>query len=165
VLARNATKPAFELGFTSVSFAQPAASNFTFTPPKGAKVTTHTIPAPAPTGSAPTGSAPTGSAPTVLGHGWDAIAVLPPGSLSEAMGSGPTPGSASSSTSPPGGNGGRSAGALRALLQGATPVTVNGAQAKLVTTSLVDALVLPDGQVLVGSVTPAALEAAASHLA
>ena len=43
-----ATKPAFEIGFDSVSFDRPAASTFTFTAPAGAKVTTHPFGAAAP---------------------------------------------------------------------------------------------------------------------
>lgn len=45
VFARGASSPAFELGFTSLSFGQPAASNFAFTPPPGAKVKTIQVPA------------------------------------------------------------------------------------------------------------------------
>jgi outer membrane lipoprotein-sorting protein len=40
VFARGATTPAFQVGYTSVAFTQPAAANFNFTPPPGAKVTT-----------------------------------------------------------------------------------------------------------------------------
>ena len=40
VFARGASSPAFQLGFTSISFGMPAASNFAFTPPPGAKVRT-----------------------------------------------------------------------------------------------------------------------------
>lgn len=40
VFARGASSPAFQLGFTSISFGMPAASNFAFTPPPGAKVKT-----------------------------------------------------------------------------------------------------------------------------
>jgi outer membrane lipoprotein-sorting protein len=40
VFARGASSPAFQLGFTSISFGMPAASNFAFTPPAGAKVRT-----------------------------------------------------------------------------------------------------------------------------
>jgi hypothetical protein len=40
VFARGSGSAAFQVGFTSLSFAQPAASNFTFTPPKGAHVKT-----------------------------------------------------------------------------------------------------------------------------
>jgi hypothetical protein len=40
VYARGATSPAFSVGYTSLSFARPAASSFSFRPPPGAKVET-----------------------------------------------------------------------------------------------------------------------------
>jgi len=40
VFARGAASPAYQVGFTALSFARPAASNFAFTPPPGAKVKT-----------------------------------------------------------------------------------------------------------------------------
>jgi outer membrane lipoprotein-sorting protein len=49
VFARGVSSPAFSLGYTSLSFTRPAASNFAFAPPPGAKVKTVTIPA-GPTG-------------------------------------------------------------------------------------------------------------------
>lgn len=45
VFARGVTSPAFQFGFTSLSFAKPAMSNFTFTPPAGAHVKTEHLPA------------------------------------------------------------------------------------------------------------------------
>jgi hypothetical protein len=45
VFARGATTPAFQIGFTALSFGRPASSNFTFTPPPGAKVKTIKVPA------------------------------------------------------------------------------------------------------------------------
>lgn len=45
VFARGATTPAFQIGFTALSFGRPAASNFSFTPPPGAKIKTITAPA------------------------------------------------------------------------------------------------------------------------
>ncbi|HET7015194.1 MAG TPA: hypothetical protein VFI65_14850 [Streptosporangiaceae bacterium] len=45
VFARGVTDPAFQFGFTSLSFAKPAMSNFTFTPPAGAHVKTERLPA------------------------------------------------------------------------------------------------------------------------
>ena len=42
VYARGASSPAFETGFTDVTFAAPPASVFRFIPPTGAKVTTAT---------------------------------------------------------------------------------------------------------------------------
>ncbi len=38
VFARGMSGPAFQIGFTSLSFGRPAMSNFTFTPPSGAHV-------------------------------------------------------------------------------------------------------------------------------
>lgn len=55
VFARGASSPALEVGYTSLSFARPAASNFPFTPPPGAKVKTITVPA---AGSFPPGLLP-----------------------------------------------------------------------------------------------------------
>jgi outer membrane lipoprotein-sorting protein len=50
VFARGASSPAFSVGYTSLSFATPAASNFAFSPPPGAKVKTVTVPAGMPGG-------------------------------------------------------------------------------------------------------------------
>jgi outer membrane lipoprotein-sorting protein len=44
VFARGGASPAYQVGFTALSFARPAASNFTFTPPPGAKVKNVQIP-------------------------------------------------------------------------------------------------------------------------
>src|SRR5499427_7133830 len=40
VFAKKAAAPAFQVGYTSISFVTPAASNFDFTPPAGARVDT-----------------------------------------------------------------------------------------------------------------------------
>jgi outer membrane lipoprotein-sorting protein len=65
VFARGAGSPAYQVGFTSLSFARPAASNFAFTPPPGAKVKTIRLPAP------PAGlpSAKTGLSCQIIMHG------------------------------------------------------------------------------------------------
>src|SRR5260221_2368049 len=55
VFARGASSPALQVGYTSLSFARPDASNFPFTPPPGAKVKTITVPA---AGSFPPGLLP-----------------------------------------------------------------------------------------------------------
>jgi outer membrane lipoprotein-sorting protein len=73
------TEPAFETGFTSVQFEQPDASVFSFTPPKGAKVTQQALPARPSTGGSMSPDhvvAPSGSQPSVVGTGWTAVAVL-----------------------------------------------------------------------------------------
>ncbi len=52
VIARGSSSPAYEIGFTSLTFGTPAASNFTFTPPPGAKIKTETVPAKVPSDAA-----------------------------------------------------------------------------------------------------------------
>ena len=59
VFARGAASPAFAVGYTSLSFARPAASNFAFAPPPGARVKTVTL------GAGPLGAGPLGAAPGV----------------------------------------------------------------------------------------------------
>ncbi len=44
VIARDSSSPAFEVGYTSLTFGPPAMSNFSFTPPPGAQVKTVTLP-------------------------------------------------------------------------------------------------------------------------
>ena len=68
VFARGASGPAFSLGYTSLSFAVPAASNFSFSPPPGAKVKTVTVPAGpsgAVSGAVPIPAGPPGTASAV----------------------------------------------------------------------------------------------------
>lgn len=55
VFARGAASPAFQIGYTAISFARPAASNFAFTPPPGAKVKT-VRPSVGPLGGLPPGA-------------------------------------------------------------------------------------------------------------
>ena len=45
VFARGAASPAFQVGYTSISFVRPAAANFSFTTPRGAKVKVMSPPA------------------------------------------------------------------------------------------------------------------------
>ncbi len=149
VLARNQTSPAFSVGFSSVSFALPSSSNFDFVPPRGATVKTKSLSLASLRGASParmgavTGSAaPFGSVAgktsrgvKVLGRGWSAIVVTAPTAIRSPM--------------------------LRALLR-SSPKLAGG---RLVSTSLVNVLVLANGRMLIGAVTPGALAAAASQLA
>jgi outer membrane lipoprotein-sorting protein len=45
IFARGSSSPAFQVGFTSLQFGTPAASNFAFAAPPGAQVKTVTVPA------------------------------------------------------------------------------------------------------------------------
>ena len=137
-----AAAPAFETAFTDVSFAKPAASVFHFSPPKGAKVTTHEA-AVTPTGARPgpagtaRGKGLAGPAPTVLGSGWTSVVELPAGTYGA-----PGTGSASS------------------MLSRLTTGLPNGD--RLVQSALVNVLLAKDGRVLFGAVSPAVLQQAAS---
>jgi len=147
VFASGAADPAFEVGFTDVSFNVPNLSVFTFVPPAGS-----TVNAPAngpkadirrrvPDGSKidpnalksvdPTDATP--STPTkILGSGWTAVV------------------ESSSSVGGPGGP--------PLFDQLGTPVS--GGQ--LITTPLISVLVTNDGKMFAGAVTPAALQQVAS---
>jgi outer membrane lipoprotein-sorting protein len=50
VFARSSSSPVYQLGYTALTFGRPAMSNFSFTPPAGAKVRTVTIPSRLPAG-------------------------------------------------------------------------------------------------------------------
>jgi outer membrane lipoprotein-sorting protein len=155
ITPRDSATPAFEFGFTHIDPAAPAASNFSFTPPPGATVVQATDPSallspglagrfqrrsgqePGPGGDVtptPDGVATPPAAPpvTVIGTGWDSVAIVSGQSLPQGV---------------------------RGFLDGATPVTLaNGATGRLITTRLVNVLVLDDGRLAVGAVTPEALE-------
>jgi outer membrane lipoprotein-sorting protein len=154
VFARHATSPAISVGFTSVRFAAPAASDLTFTPPRGAKVTTVNPPADHGTGSInSTGISTTGS-------GWLTVFKLPSSLLTEAT-SGGTPGASNAPISVNGGPG-DSAAALQALLGAATAVHGTWGSGQLLRTSLISVLIT-NGTMYVGAVQPSVLYAAAAH--
>lgn len=141
VYATGQVAPALELGFTgSITVGAPPASELTFTPPPGATVTTHTLPA-GPLlghkGTAQPEPATTAGRPSVSGKGWDAVVE------------------------------GTSAHTVASLQQGGpesdlfTRVSVGGQSGWLLTTSLLNVLLLPDGHYYAGLVKPAVLEQAA----
>ena len=143
VFARGGTKPAFETAFSSIQFATPSASLFTFRPPRGAKVTEQTLPA-EPTAAqrkayADRRAAAAGERPTVVGTGWTTVLVAKGVDLSNATGP-----------------------ELTALLRSAKQVSGSYGSGRVVQTALVSALLLDDGRLLMGSVTPQVLEQAAA---
>jgi outer membrane lipoprotein-sorting protein len=157
ITARGASSPALELGFTSISFDQPASSVFAFTPPPGSTVTQasapselaglggersdqteHHRPKPADGSTAPTDTAPAaGPSETtkVVGTDWASVAVI--------------------SGVPLGGE-------VQAILRNAQAVTGPAGSGRLITTPLLNVLVLDDGRIAVGAVTPETLQAAVS---
>jgi outer membrane lipoprotein-sorting protein len=95
VFAKGATSPAIQVGFTSVSFARPAAANFAFTPPAGAKViqeSPRSISKTSASGQASRSENSTNGI-SVIGQGWLAVAALPQSSLPSLTGTAPPGGS------------------------------------------------------------------------
>lgn len=137
VWPKAGTQPALDLRFASLSLGAPSASVFSQTPPPGATVKRETL------GAAQGPSSPTAPAvaPSLLGHGWLKVAVLHGGA-----------GQAASGTN------------LGSLAKLGTAVRGPFGTGELFTTPMVDALVLPDGTVLVGMVQPSVLEADAAAL-
>lgn len=107
-----------------------------FAAPSGTSTVTKTIGGA--DGSAHNGKHGSGSHPTVTGTGWGSIVTITDANL------------------------GRTG---RQLDQVSSPVSGAFGTARLVHTNLLNALILPDGRVLAGFVTPAALEAAAASSA
>jgi len=73
VFARGASGPAFSVAFTSLSYGAPAASNFSFSPPAGAKVKTVRVPGSSPAAAVPAGLPSSGVQiilPSDNGGGW-----------------------------------------------------------------------------------------------
>ena len=153
VFAKGATSPAFETGFTTVTFSKqpprssgsphrrtPRSRPRTFATPHG-----HAV-APGNASKALQGKgsgAAAGSEPTVIGKGWTSIVEMNGVNLAQA-----TKGASASSD---------------ALLQALTPVSGSYGSGRVLKTSLVSVLVLSDGRAFVGAVPPSMLEQAAGQ--
>ncbi|MGW5159083.1 LolA family protein [Nonomuraea wenchangensis] len=147
--AKGSAEPAYQVGFTQVTFTPPAAENFTFTPPAGAKVEEATI------GEESIGAkaeeraehaADMAGKAKLVGDGWTTVAVVP-FSLSDLQGE----------AAGPAGQDGRGAQAnalLDSVLKSATPVNGTWGSGKLIRTKLLTALLTDDGRLLAGAVTP-----------
>ena len=143
-----------DVGFTQLSLSKPAASTFDFKTPKGAKVTTEDSASkaagtPVPDHSGKAGKSDEGlgkgaDEPTVIGKGWNSIAVF------ETGGQGVPSGSSSGS--------GDLGGFLNSL---GDQVKGDFGKGTVFSTRLVNALITDDGKVYVGAVTKSALVKAA----
>jgi outer membrane lipoprotein-sorting protein len=154
VYAKGANSPAIQIGFTAVSFVKPAAANFAFTPPAGAKVEQQAM------GSGTKSPAKgTASGASVIGKDWLAVADLPSSVLSSATASTPP---SSSSSSPLGGD---TSAVIGALLKSGTRVSGTWGSGRLLHTSLVSMLITDNGRVFAGAVTPTVLYQAATQAA
>jgi outer membrane lipoprotein-sorting protein len=180
VFAKGAASPAFQIGFTSISFGTPAAANFAFRPPAGATVVQDNTASPGKAAArAQAKGAVAGSG--VIGKGWLAVADLPESALSPLAGGGPSgrPGSSapglfghsSAKAGPaPGGSGGPGLGIgtdviFSSVLQAARHVSGSWGSGRLLRTPLISVLVTSNGRVLFGAVTPEVLYRAATQAA
>ncbi|MDQ2811276.1 MAG: hypothetical protein M3Z75_05180 [Actinomycetota bacterium] len=181
VFARGAAGPAVQIGYSSVSFGEPAAASFTFQPPAGAIVTQQkTGPDRTATDQASGPQAYSGTAgPSVIGNGWLTVTELAESSLTgtapPAHSTGPA-GSASSALGPLTKSSDSAAGSglggaldigtgsvFTTLLRAASHVRGPWGSGWLVRTSLVSMLVTSNGRVLLGAVTPDVLYQAATQ--
>jgi outer membrane lipoprotein-sorting protein len=171
VFSRGATSPSIDISFTSISFAVPSNSEFSFTPPKSATVRQEgladaldgrlpgdghhdrrgerAVPVPGTSTGTSTASPGTPIAPPssgsgephVLGQGWTSVLEL----------SGSVPGGSNDPQT-------------QALVGALTPVSGSWGSGKLFSSKLVTALFTNDGRIFVGAVAPAVLYAdAAAH--
>ncbi len=156
--------PAFEVGFTSVSFSAPSDAQFNFTPPKGA-----TVQELGGAGSPATkpDAAPSLSdlAPQVLGAGWLSVVELHHVDLN-ALADSARSGSGSRThrhhSNDTGLFNGDISSYIDALLGAGKPVSGAFGSGKLYTTNFLSILITNDGRLFAGSVTPSVLEADAA---
>ncbi|MFI5630753.1 outer membrane lipoprotein carrier protein LolA [Streptomyces sp. NPDC051664] len=153
-------KAVIDAGFTGVDFAKPAGSSFTFTPPKGAKVTEaddakaqqqaekQAQEFKVPGGPAGLDGLAGGKGVKVIGEGWSAVAEI------EAPGGRAVPTSPKSGDVPP--------AAQQFLDSFGDKVTGKFGSGTVFKTRLVNALMTDDGKVYVGLVTKDALVRAAN---
>jgi outer membrane lipoprotein-sorting protein len=173
VYAKGAKSAAFQVSYTDLQFVAPDPSNFAFTPPHGAKVDV-VKPGTGELGTMPgtaSGKAGTSGFGT-YGTSWLTVASFPQSDLTKAL----DPGAAAAQGSAAAGSGkqpdiysanGNGVGVssqelLNALLGTAKPVSGSWGSGTLVTTSLVSML-MTNGEVYIGAVTPDVLYAAVGH--
>ncbi|MGW0227560.1 LolA family protein [Actinopolymorpha singaporensis] len=154
VFAKGSSEPAFQVGFTSISFTRPSADQFRFTPPPGTKVTE---------GEKGSGrrhapkSVPAKPAeqPRVVGKGWTSVVVATmPAEQAAAPGKG-------KQGDQPGDRSGGQFGQLGQVLNALPKVSGSWGSGRVLKGSLFSVLVTDDGRVLAGAVSPDRLYAVA----
>jgi outer membrane lipoprotein-sorting protein len=160
--ARGQSEPAFKVAYTSLSLEAPDSAIFAFTPPPGATVKEIPLPAHKADAAAPlSGKAPAAKdakGPAVTGTGWESVLEFPAGAAAmPGQAKAPDPAAANPLKTEPSLSGGPASGAASLLEQAA--VAVPGGH--LISTSLVNVLILDDGRVFAGAVPFERLQAAA----
>lgn len=154
VFSTTTASPAFQVGFTQVSFEQPEAAQFAFNPPPGTTVTESRLPAHPPAHSADgsrAGKPGAADRPQVSGTGWSTVVVAT------------LPADALTGSSPGGPSSGPSAGGpeqLQGILSALPRTSGSWGSGYLLKGTLFSAVVTDDGRVAVGAVAPELLYAA-----
>ncbi len=151
VKARGQAEPAFRMVFTKLSLETPDAAIFTFSPPPGATVKELPVKDHKTTGpkERPATKDKDKDKVHVSGTGWESVVEFPAGALT---GTG-SPGKAPAQQS------GEPGGAASLLARASVPVTGG----RLLSSALVNVLILDDGRVFAGSVPLERLQAAAAE--
>jgi outer membrane lipoprotein-sorting protein len=162
VFAKGSASPAFQVGYTQISYVAPAMANFSFTAPPGATYDDMTRP---PSGHQEKAPSQDGTYGT-YGSGWLAVAEVPQSALSEAMagssgaaGQQPAVGTEASPQSGTGVFGADGQAAIRAFLGAGKQVSGSWGSGQLIHTSLVNILIVGN-EMYVGAVVPSVLESA-----
>jgi hypothetical protein len=150
IFAKNATSASVEVGFTQISFAQPADSEFRFVPPPGVKVTESGSTSASPADKAKAKAQSDSTEPTVTGTGWTAV-------VQEKLA---TPADALATKA---GGQSRSVDQLGRLLGALPRVSGSWGSGRLLGSKLFNVLLTDDGRVLVGAVAPDRLYQAAGQ--
>ena len=153
VFAKGSATPAFQVGYTQISYVAPASANFDFTPPPGATYDN----ASKPQAKQDIGQAPAGASGT-YGSGWLTVAEVPESLLSEASGS-PAPATTPSGSGAFGADG---QAAISAFLGAGKQVSGSWGSGQLIHTSLVNVLIVGN-ELYIGAVDQSVLEAAVGH--
>jgi outer membrane lipoprotein-sorting protein len=140
VYSTKTANPAFEVGFTKVSFATPEASQFAFNPPGGTKVTEAKLPVVNHGAGDKVRGEAAANRPTVVGKGWSTVVVatLPP-AMSKDDGA---------------------QHQLEDVLARLPHASGSWGSGRLLAGTLFSAVVTDDGRVAVGAVKPGSLYAA-----
>lgn len=151
VISSYTSSSVLSLYYTNVSFSTPASSIFDFTPPAGAKVTTAVLPSkPVKSSTTPSvgtqqseaagklfAGASSDKAFSTVGSGWSTVVVSQPGAYASLL--------QQVTRSDPQYSG--------LLTKAFTPISTPQGEGKILTTPLLNVLVLPNGQILAGTVS------------
>lgn len=149
IFSRGSSNPAFEAGFSQVSFTKPDPAEFRFNPPAGTKVTEAKPGAKDHSEVAPRQHRKAGAKPQIVGTGWTSVVVakgmttqVPEGKTAEQK---------------------QASAAATKFLDSLPKVHGDWGSGRLLKTKLFSALLTDDGRLIVGAVDPATLYQAAAQ--